>query len=293
VLPSLAGQKGTAMILVTGATGTIGRALIRQLKARELPFKAFVRSESKGAALQCEYAIGDFDQADTVARALEGIDAVFVNGPAGEHLPRQQSALFEAAQRAGVKRIVKISTRGADPSSHVSLARGHGLAEQALAESRVPWTVLRPSTFMQNLLRSAPAIRNTGKIFGAYGAGRIAFIDCEDIAACATQTLLDSKHAGQIFTLTGPSAHSYSEVAASCAAALGKPVEYIDLPPEQMLEQLKAAGTPEVFATMMVKLMVTFSKGGGGETTTSVQDLLGRVPRDLGQFFKDNVAAFR
>lgn len=146
---------------------------------------------------------------------------------------------------------------------------------------------------MQNLLRSAPAIRDTGKIFGAYGAGRIAFIDCEDIAACSLQTLLDSKHAGQVFTLTGPTAYSYADVAACCAAVLGKPVEYINLAPEQMLEQLKAAGTSEAFATMMVKLMVLFSKGGGGETTTSVQDLLGRAPRTLDEFFTDNLAAFR
>lgn len=281
------------MILVTGATGTIGRALVRQLKARGLPFRALVRSEAKGAALQCEYVVGDFDRADTVAQALDGADAVFVNGPAGESLPRQQSAIFEAARRAGVKRIVKVSSRGADADSPVSLARGHGLAERALAESGVAWSVLRPATFMQNLLRSAEGIRKTGKIFGAYGEGRIAFVDCEDIAACGVQTLLDAKHEGQVFTLTGPSALSYAEVAARCAAVLGSPVEYIDLPPEQMLDQLKKTGMPEAFATMMVKLMVSFSKGGGGQTTSSVQDLLGRAPRELDQFFTDNQAAFR
>ncbi|HTU62695.1 MAG TPA: NAD(P)H-binding protein, partial [Polyangiales bacterium] len=72
------------MILVTGASGTIGRALVRQLKERGLPFKAFVRSEAKGSALACEYSIGDFDNAESVTRALQGVDAVFVNGPAGE-----------------------------------------------------------------------------------------------------------------------------------------------------------------------------------------------------------------
>lgn len=281
------------MILVTGATGTIGRALVRDLKARELPFRAFVRSEAKAATLDCDCALGDFDAPETLANALRGIDAVFLNGPAGEQMARQQRSVIEAARSAGVARIVKVSSRGADVSSELSMARGHGEAERALASSGLAFCVLRPSTFMQNLLRSAGSIRSAGSLFGAYGSGRIAFIDCEDIAACAAAALLDARHDGHTYTLTGPEALSYHDVAERCAAALGKPVRYVDLPPAQMREQLQANGLPAPFAETMVKLMIQFATGAAAATTSSVTDLLGRPARSLAQFLADNASAFR
>jgi uncharacterized protein YbjT (DUF2867 family) len=282
------------MILVTGATGTIGRALVRLLQARELPFKALVRSETKGASLHCDYIVGDFDQPESLTLAVRGVDALLLNGPAGDDMVRQQTAVIDAARAAGVKRLVKISSRGADAESSLGIARGHGVMERVLASSDLAWSVLRPSTFMQNLLRSAGTIRSVGKIFGAYGSGRIAFVDCEDIAACSLQLLSarDDAHVGKTYTLSGPAAVTYSEVAAACSAALGKPVAYVDLPPDEMLAQLTGHGMPRPFAETMVKLMVQFSTGGAAQTSPSIPELLGRPARSVERFFADHAAAF-
>ncbi|WP_437852225.1 SDR family oxidoreductase [Sorangium sp. So ce363] len=281
------------MILVSGATGTIGRAMVRQLKARGAPFRAMVRSAEKGASLACDVVVGDFDRPETLSLAMAGIDALFLNGPAGEKLVRQQTAAIEAACAAGVKRIVKISSRGADASSDVGIARAHGVAEQVLASSGVEWSVLRPGTFMQNLLRNAGTIRSEGKIFGAYKDGRISFVDCEDIAECGIELLVGAGHAGKIYTLSGPEGVTFGEIAAKLSRVLEKPVTYVDLPPEQMVAGMKASGMPAPFAELMVKLMVAFSTGGGAQTTGAVRDLIGRPARSFDQFLADNVASFR
>lgn len=283
------------MILVTGATGTIGRKLVRQLQLSSSPFRALVRSEDKGKALGCDYAVGDFDQPSTLAAALEGVDALFLNGPAGEALVRQQTAAIEQARAAGVKRIIKVSSRGADVNASNVIGRVHGQVERVLAESGVSWSVLRPGTFMQNLLRTAGTVRNTSKIFGAYKDGRIAFVDCEDIAACGLALLHDKghDHNGQTYTLSGPEAVSYYQIADKLAQQLGKPVSYVDLPAEQMVASLKSNGMPAGFAEMMVALMVQFSTGAGANVTPAISQLLGRPARSIDQFLADNIDAFR
>lgn len=280
-------------ILVTGATGTVGRKLIRQLRAGGLPFRALVRSHEKGKALDCEYAVGDFDQPQTLDSALDGIDALFLNGPGGEPLLRQQIPAIERARAAGVKRIVKLSARGADASSKSAFSRFHGQVERVLADSGVAWSVLRPGSFMQNLLRNAAVVRSEGKIYGAYQDGRVALVDVEDVAACGLLLLRNDDRAGRVFTLSGPEAASFPQIAAKLANALGKPVSYEDLPPEQMVAKLKSNGTPAAFAEVMVGLMRQYATGAAAEVTSAISELLGRPARNYDQFFADNVDAFR
>jgi uncharacterized protein YbjT (DUF2867 family) len=281
------------MILVTGATGTIGRKLIHQLQDSGATFKAFVRSEDKGRALGCEYAVGDFDQPETLAPALRDVEAVFLNGPAGDALIRQQSDAIAAARASGVKRIVKLSSRSADPNARHPIGRVHGQVERVLADSGVAFSVLRPGTFMQNLLRNAGTVRSQGKLFGAYKDGRISFVDVEDIAACGARLLQGDAHNKRTFTLSGPEAVSFVQIADKLASALGKPVSYVDLPPEQMAENMKASGMPAGYAEVMVQLMVQFSTGAGAEVSTGVSEILGRPARSIEDFIADNLAAFR
>ncbi|NUP04965.1 MAG: SDR family oxidoreductase [Polyangiaceae bacterium] len=281
------------MILVTGATGTIGRHLSKHLQGRGAPFKAMVRSEAKGAALGCDYRLGDFDEPTSLVAAMEGIDTLFLNSPGGEILLRHQTAAIEAARRAGVRRIVKISSRGADASSQMPIARSHGLTEKLLAEAGLSWAVLRPGTFMQNLLRNATIVRSESKIYGAYKNGRISFIDAEDIAACAAELLLSDRHEGATYTLSGPEALSFAAIAEKLSAVLGKLVTYVDLPPEQMVEVLKSNGMPPPFAEMMVRLMVVFSSGDAAHVTPAVEEISGRPARGLDVFLAENAAVFR
>lgn len=281
------------MILVTGATGTIGRALTRQLQDSGVPFKAFVRSADKAQALGCPYVVGDFDQPQTLGPALQGVTSVFLNGPAGDALIRQQTAVIEASRAAGVQRIVKLSSRSADANARHPIGRVHGQAERVLQESGLGWSVLRPGTFMQNLLRNAATVRSQGKIFGAYKDGRISFVDCEDIAACAFQFLQSDAHNGRTVTLSGPEAVSFTQIADALTRVLGKPVSYIDLPPEQMVANMKSSGMPAGYAEVMVQLMLQFSTGAGAAVSSGVTDILGRQARSIEQFFAANLDSFR
>lgn len=281
------------MILVTGATGTIGRALVRQLRERGTPFVAMVRSAEKGASLGADFVVADFDQPESLRAAMKGVDAVFLNGPAGEQMVRQQTAALDAAREAGVKRVVKVSSRGADPASGFAMARAHGVMERVLASSGLAWSVLRPGSFMQNLLRNAGTIKSDGKIFGAYRDGRISFVDAEDIAACGIELLVGEGHEGATYTVSGPEAVTFTEIAAKLSAALGRTVTYVDLPPEQMVAGMKASGMPAPFAELMVRLMVAFAEGGGAETTPTVATLLGRPARSFDRFFAASLDAFR
>ncbi|GAA3300089.1 hypothetical protein GCM10020218_091140 [Dactylosporangium vinaceum] len=164
------------MILVTGATGAIGGQLVRRLREFDVPIRAMVRHPSKAAALDCDVVIGDFDDPDSLAGALAGVDRLFLNsagavpveGP--QPMIRQQVAAIDAAVAAGVASIVKVSVWGARPGG--KLAEGaHWEIEQHLRAAPVAATVLQPSGFMQNFLTGAAASIDAGEVIGLGGTG--------------------------------------------------------------------------------------------------------------------------
>src|SRR5947208_3054141 len=159
------------MILVTGGTGSIGRPLVRRLLDKGVAFKALVRDEAKGRALDCDITVGDFDDPGSIAAALEGVDRLFLNGagaqPADGEQPmiRQQKAAIDAARKAGVERIVKVSVWHAHEGGR--LAEGaHWEIEQYLKRSGIGWSLLQPSGFMQNFLTGAGSFTAGGNLVG-------------------------------------------------------------------------------------------------------------------------------
>jgi len=179
------------VILVTGATGSIGRALVSDLRRRQVPFLALVRNQEKGRELGCDFTVGDFDDPGSITRALRGVDRLFLNAggavPADGDQPmiRQQESAIDAAVAAGVSRVVKISVLGARAGGRLATG-AHWRIEEYLKASGLGWSVLRPSGFMQNFLTGAAALTIDGQLIDGYGGGAVAYIDCYDIAACAT-----------------------------------------------------------------------------------------------------------
>jgi NAD(P)H dehydrogenase (quinone) len=281
------------MILVFGATGTIGRPLVRMLAARGAPFRALVRTRDQGERLGCAYAVGDLDDPAGLAAALEGVDRVFLNGPPGPAMARQQAGAIDAAKRAGAAHIVKLSTRGASPESSVALARAHAEVEAHLRGSGLGWSTLRPASFMQNFFRHADDIKREGKFFGAYGEGRVAFLDAEDIAAAAAALLVGDARPGSSFVLTGGEALTHAEVARLFSARLGRPVAYVDRPVEQAVADLIGRGVPAEFARGLGAMMASMAAGAAAQTTDAVFELTGQPPRTFDQFLADNLDAFR
>lgn len=280
------------MILVIGATSTIGKVLVKQLAARGAPFRALVRDAAKGAALGCDTVVGNLDDPQSLAVAFAGVKRVFLNSAPGPELARQQTIAIEAAKAASVSHIVKLSSMGADRQAQVVQARQHGEIEAAIQESGMGWSVLRPSFFMQNFLGHADSIRSMGKFFGAYGNGRIGFVDVEDIATVAAMLLTEDAHSGETFHPTGGEALTHAEVARCFTERLGREITYVDLPVEQMVAQMLASGMPEDFARGLGVMMAGMAAGFAADITDTFFKLTGRQPRRFNQFLADNVASF-
>lgn len=291
------------MILVTGATGSIGTHLVRQLTALGAPFTALVRDAGKGRALGCRHVVGDFDDPDSIAAALVGVDRLLLNGagavPVPDGVPQpmiaQQKTVIDAAIRAGVRQIVKVSVWHAQPGGR--LAQGaHWEIEQHLKAACEPdgvaWSLLHPSGFMQNFFTGAGTFSADGSLIAPATDAPVSYIDCADIAACAAVLLTRPRGAGETFVLTGPEALTMAEVATHLTDTVGKPVDVMGLGPDEMAARLKAQGLPDGFADDVAFLWAEVGAGNLSATTSTVEDLTGRAPRGFGAFLAANRAAF-
>ncbi len=279
------------MILVTGATGSIGRHLVRRLEERQVAFKALVRDTDKGRALGCPYVVGDFDDPDSVVAALAGVDRVLLNGagavPTTDGAPQpmiaQQKAVIDAAGRTGVRKIVKVSVWRARQGG--KLAEGaHWEIEQHLKASGIEWALLQPSGFMQNFATGAGVFTEGGSLIAPAVDAPVSYIDCFDIAACAAVLLAEPLGAGRTFVLTGPEALTMAEIAEHLSGARGGPVDVVRLGGEAMAARLTAQGVPPQFAADVADLWADVGTGSLAATTPEVRNLTGREPRTFGAF---------
>jgi len=282
------------MILVTGATGRVGTELVRELVARGEPVRAFVRDAAAVRSHfdpRVEIFEGDLDRPETIAAALEGADGVFLLTPSSEAQPAQERAVLEAVEWAGVEPIVKLSVLGADDASPLQLGRWHRAGERALEESGVEYTILRASSFMQNLYGMSGSIASDGAIYTAAQGGKVGMVDVRDIAAVAAAALTEEGHEGQTYVVTGPEAVSYGEAAAVLSRATGKRIEHVSVPREQLAASLQQAGLPEWYAEDMAALQEGFAAGRGETVTDVVRDVAKREPRTLEAFAQEHGAA--
>jgi uncharacterized protein YbjT (DUF2867 family) len=285
------------MILITGATGTSGREVVGELRRLGAArVRAMVRDPARAAFVReagFETAEGDFDRPETLDSALEGVETALLLTPPSPNTVAHNRAFVESAKRAGVRRVVKLSALGADASAPEGFGKWHGQAEELLKSSGLGWTILRPNFFMQNLLGQAQTIASQGAIYQVGGDARASLIDARDIAAVAARTLADEGHEGKTYTLTGPEALSYSDVAAKISEATGKPVSYVPITPEQFREGALAQGLPEWLVGALERLNEIFEGGEAEGVTDDVRRVGGKEPTTFDEFARDHAAAFR
>lgn len=194
-------ESKTSTILLTGATGSVGRELTKTLSAQKVPFRAMVRSRTGAEAVAvlegAEVAIWDFNNAKSIANALEGVHRAFLLTNSSEQAEVQQATFVDVASRVGVKHIVKLSQWAADPASPVRFLRYHAAVEQKIRESGMAYTFLRPNLFMQGLLAFRETIAAQGQFFAAAGDAKISAVDVRDIAAVAAAALTERGARGQ------------------------------------------------------------------------------------------------
>ena len=286
------------MILVTGATGRTGSGVVAGLAARDVEARALVVDPAEAAEAglppSVEVVVGDYERPETLGRAMAGVDRVFLVAPGSPRLVEHETNVIEAAVRAGVDRVVKVSGLGAAHDSSFSITRWHAEAERRLRESGLGLTVLRPNFFMQNFLfMFAPRIVSQGAIYAPVGTGRISMLDCRDLAAVAVAALTEEEvHDGVTYVVTGPEAISMAEAGADISAVTGRPVGHVDLPPEAARRDMVEQGVREPFAEALLGLFAFFRDGHGAVVTDVVARVGRTVPRTFAAFVRENADAF-
>ena len=277
------------MILVTGANGNIGSALVPALLDRGVPVRVLVRDTAKAQTAfgdRVEIIAGDLGNVASVKAALNGVEKVFLNTPSLDGFIDLQRPLIDAAASAGVSHLVRISVMGADLTSPISYARGHAALDAYLASSSLPWTILAPSGYFQNLLSSAESIKQ-GAIYGSAGDGAVGYLDARDIADVAATVLTSDGHEGLTHTLTGGQAITYTQIAAAFQSEPGHDVAYIDVTPEAFGQTLRGFGLPDSQVEDILALFAVFKAGYAAIVTPDVAQLLGREPRTIADFVHD------
>jgi uncharacterized protein YbjT (DUF2867 family) len=255
-----------------------------------------VRNPKKAEDLRkpnVEVVAGDLDDPPSLDAALTGVERTFFLAAVDRRYVGWFRNFLDAARRSGAPHIVKFSGMGAGLESPAEILQQHGESDRMLAESGLPRTILRPNSFFQNMLWSAGTIKDHGAFYLPMREARQSLVDVRDIASVAVEVLTGAGHEGQTYELTGPESLSYGEVADKLSAVLGKPIRYVDVPPEAALDSMLKAGMPEWNARAVTELFGFFATGAASRTTDTVTRITGEEPIPFEQFARDHAEAFR
>ncbi|MBX3231420.1 MAG: NAD(P)H-binding protein [Labilithrix sp.] len=283
-------------IVVTGATGNIGRRVVEGLAAKKAPVVALVRDAAKGeslAALGAKVALGSFEDRASLERAFVEADTVVLITPANARAAEQTLAAIDAAKKTGVRKIVRISALKASPDGPTDNTRQHGRTEAALLASGLAYVVLRPHLFLQNLFASLPTILGQGQIYFGVGDGKMGMIDTRDVADAAIVAATTDTFDRSVLELTGPASIDYHAVAAAVSRGLGKPVAYVPVPPQAAADAMRAMGADDWTAGVIHDYCAAYASGWGDFTTNEVERITGHAPRSVDDFVREVLAAQR
>lgn len=283
------------MILITGATGTVGSKVVNRLSAQGIPARALTRDLGKVKADQfphVEFVQGDFDDADSIRQACSGVEQAFLLSNSTERAEQQQIAFVEAARKNGIRHLVKLSQLHAEANSPVRFLRYHAVVEAAIQATDLTFTFLRPNLYMQSLLNFAQSIKEKSAFFAAAGEARISAVDVRDLADVAVAALTDSQHKNKSYSLTGPEALTFGEMADELSAALGRTISFVDVPPEAMRGALDGLGFPAWQADGLVEEFEMYRRGEAAGIESGVTDALGRSPRPFVQLAREYAPLF-
>ena len=241
-------------------------------------------------ALGAEVVVGDLDRPETLEPAIAGVAKVYLLTWNGPTQAQQVHDFIHAAKRVGSPHIVRHSMWGS-PRSRI-IVQGEQ-AEAEIASSGLPWTMLKPTFFMQNTMMAARTIANDGAIYWDMKDGRLGMIDVRDIVDVAVSVLTGDGHEGQSYVLTGPAAISFHDVAATFSAVIGRDITYVPVPGEASLQSMTAMGFPDWVSRGFIELSEGFSEGFASQITGNVATLTGHPARSFEQYARDFADVFR
>ncbi|HLE14607.1 MAG TPA: SDR family oxidoreductase [Anaerolineales bacterium] len=278
------------MILVTGATGNVGKHLVGQLVDRGAQVRVLVRDESKAAYLDTnvERAVGDLDEPVTLTTALCGIDRLYLVTPDTQ----QVINLLEVARRSGVKHVVKQSTIEADRS--IGPGKWHREQEELIRASGLAWTFLRPTMMMVNTIEWwAATIKSQGAVYFPGGKGKVPPVDPRDVGAVARAVLMDPGQEGQIYELTGPEALTIAEMVQILENVLGRRIRYVNVPVFLAGIWMRRFGLPAHVVNGLIETLGALRRNEYAYVTDAIERVAGRKPRTFEMWCRDNRIAFQ
>lgn len=283
-------------ILVTGANGNVASTTISLLTGHGATVRALVRHPERAERLRAggvEVVAGDLEKPTTLGPAFTGVDTAFVVAPASPRAPEHSSNALWAARQAGVRRIVRLSAFGAAHDAPTINGRLHALSDSELVASEIPYTILKPHFFMQNLLMSVGSVKSDSAFYLPLGQGRLAMIDIQDIAEFAAHVLTTDGHDNQIYSLTGPESISMDKVAAAASAALQRQIAYVPVPIEAGLQAIEKMGVDEWSLNLLRDYFIAYSRNWGDKVFGDFEAVMKKHPRGIEQFARDCAQAFQ
>jgi uncharacterized protein YbjT (DUF2867 family) len=283
------------MILIAGATGTVGSEVVKRLSAQGVQVRALTRNPRKAEANplpHVRFVQGDFDDPESIRRVCSGVDRAFLLTNSTERAEQQQIAFTRVAQQSGVRHIVKLSQLHADANSPGRFLRYHAAVEAALRASGLTFTFLRPNLYMQGLLNFRQSIQQKSAFFAAVGDARISAVDVRDLADVAVAALTGSRHDNKVYSLTGPGALTFAEMAHQLSKAVGRTITFVDVPPKSMRVALVDLGFPAWQADGLLEEFAMYRRGEAAGVEPGVREALDRSPRSFDEFARDYAPLF-
>jgi uncharacterized protein YbjT (DUF2867 family) len=286
-------------ILVTGAAGLNGSAVVREFSRNGVAVRALVRVRSKAVELAelpyVELVEGDMARAETLGRVFGGIDRALMISSANPQMLEVQCRFVDACKAAGVAHVVKFSGKesgiGFD-AKNFPFTRMHEEIERYLEQSGLVWTHLRPSQFMQVYLREAPIIAGKGLLRLPLDGVKLSPVDIEDIAKIAFALLTQGGHKGRAFEITGPQGLSVAEIAAAIGEATGKPVRYEKISIEEHRRGMEAAGLSPFVVDALVEQALERLRHPQSRVELETHELFGVKPTTFAEFARRHAALF-
>lgn len=289
-------------ILVTGATGNVSQQVVQLLlemgPTTSIQIRAGVRDPERARDLAeagVEVVRYDHDHPQTVAAAFEGVERAFLLVPFVPDFAELGRQAIDAARTAGAKHIVRLSAAGADPSADGWLPRNHGQVDQALEESGLGYTILRPTFFQDNIINySAPTLKSQGTFYGTSADPKVAYVSTRDIAAVAKEILLRPEpHPGKTYDLTGGEGVTAVELAELLSRITGRSITFTHLTPDEYADGMRQSGTPEPYVEAMLGLEYVKANGWAAQVSPHVEQILGRRPETYADYLNRNADRLR
>lgn len=281
------------IVLVTGATGNTGRAVVDALVGRDVAVRAMVRTEADRGKLPdgVQAVIADFDDPASIAAALAGVGRAYLVTPSSERAEEQQRRFADLAAKSGVRQLVVLSQLSADEHSPVRYLRYHAAVEKHVRGLGIPYTFLRPNLFFQGLLPFARPIAAEGRFYAPIGDARVSAVDVRDIGTVAAVTLTEPGHEGATYTLTGPAAITHAQIAEALTGALGRQVTFVDVTPSAFADSLRGI-LPPWQADGLLEDYAHYRRGEAAAVSPAVAEITGRPATGIRQFATDYAQAF-